>query len=120
MSERMERDNLKRETDNINAILRQLSWIKDFFMAQVDERSDPIWKQDVNALEAGICILNEIRDAGATTVTDAVTMVRRFGASQYPTYSDGVWHCPSCNGRIRKAGHSYCHRCGQKLAWKTN
>ncbi len=114
---------MKQESDNIDGILYQLSSIKDCSLDQAKaEADDPnsIWKQDVNALEAGICILSELQDTGATTVTDAVTMVRRFGVSQYPAFSGGVWHCPNCNSRIRKAGHSYCHRCGQKLVWKTN
>lgn len=118
----MERDNLKRETDNIDSILRQLSSIKDYSLDQAKaEADDPdsIWKQDINALEAGIRILSEVQDAGAATVTDAAAMVRRFGISQYTVYSDGVWHCPECNHRA-KPRYGFCHWCGQKLAWKTN
>lgn len=33
-----------------------------------------------------------------------------------PVYSDGVIHCPKCNGRIHTMW-SYCNKCGKKLSW---
>ena len=81
--------------------------------------------------KAAVNILYAISEEGAKTAEDALDIIHdyRLQAKQdaalrqkhavagKPFLKDGVWHCPDCNGRC-KPNHSFCHRCGKKLAWR--
>lgn len=81
--------------------------------------------------KVAVNILYAISEAGAKTAEDALDIIHdyRLQAKQDAALrqkhavagkaflKDGVWHCPDCNGRC-KPNHSFCHRCGKKLAWR--
>lgn len=80
---------------------------------------------------AAATILLAITKEGAKTSGEALDVLHDYHlqAKQYkalhskhevadmPFLKDGVWHCPSCNGRCRP-NNSFCHRCGKKLGWR--
>ena len=118
---------------SIDNILSQLSSLKDNSADNAKAQdADPIWQQDVDALEATIGIISALQDEGITDAEGVKDLIFDYNAlgKQYqdlarkhlkpatPVHKDGVWHCPECNART-SFNHSFCHKCGKKIGgWK--
>lgn len=113
---------------NIEAILMQLTSIKQNSQSFITKDSDPIWKKDVEALEWATAILSTLQDEGINDyegLKDAIfdfTLMRKEYQKMHlkhrkavkPIRKDGVAHCPDCNKRVHP-NHTYCHWCGKLL-----
>lgn len=128
MKER-ENESIAAKTMTADRILEQLSSLKDnsesFAKA---EDADPIWQEDIVALEAAISIISTLQDEGisdAETLKDLVfdynlatkqnkELHRKFEVNATVLSRDGVFYCPECNHRVAPR-HSFCHWCGKKL-----
>lgn len=117
---------------SIDNILDQLSDLKDNSAYESRTSDEPIWKQDVEALEAAISIISALQDEGISDaegvkdlIFDYASLIkqnkdfhRMYIKSAAPVRKDGVWHCPEYNART-SYNHSYCHKCGKKIGgWK--
>lgn len=85
---------------------------------------------DAEAMESAIKILAALVAEGYTTTDAALELFmdyrqlfkryqnlhKKFEIPAGPTRKDGVWHCPSCNGRVQ-INNTHCRRCGKKLRW---
>lgn len=97
-------------------------------------KSDPeneIWKTDIVACETAIRILAALAGEGCIDLDTTLDLLQDYNAiaKQYqtlhrkhetpgkPFLKDSVWHCPDCNRRV-SPNHSFCHRCGKRLAWR--
>lgn len=89
---------------NIEKIIFQLSSLKDNSQSFIGDQSDEIWKQDVEALEETIGILQFLFDDGISTTEtfyddqhdrklmqqDYKRMHEHFRAKAKPVHKDGV------------------------------
>lgn len=117
---------------SIDNILDQLSDLKDNSAYEARTSDEPIWKQDVEALEAAISIISALQDEGISDAEGVKDLIfdhaalgkqykdlhRKYIKAAAPVHKDGIWHCPECNART-SFNHSYCHRCGKRIGgWK--
>lgn len=113
-------------------VLVQLSSLKDNSASFAKEPgADPIWSDDIRALETVIELFSILEDEGITdaevlkdfihdydlTVKTNKEYNRKFGTPERAYPKDDVWHCPECNHRVQ-VNHSYCHWCGKRLFWR--
>lgn len=81
------------------------------------------------AIDAAEEVLNAVNAEGipdADELLDVLNDAKQLGLAYgqiaplhipgRPVYSDGVIHCPNCNGRVH-AMWSYCNKCGKRLSW---
>lgn len=118
-------------TMNTERILEQLSSLKDNSASFASAKdADPIWREDIAALEAAIAIIGTLQDECVTDAQALKDLIfdynlavkqnnenhRKFEIAAKPVKRDNVWHCPECNHRVAPR-HSFCHWCGKKLGW---
>lgn len=109
---------------DVGKIIEQMHTILKLHQeATLPNEPDSVWQKDVEALHETIAILSELQDAGINTLPALKRALQRlkfyklkFDVPTPARKSDGVLHCPQCNGRVQR-GHSFCHKCGKKLGW---
>ena len=110
-------------------ILQQLSSLKDNSESFSKEKdANPIWQDDVTALEAAISILSALQDEGINDAEETRDLVedykkqgqqiqrmhRKYEVPVKAIWRDSLWYCPECNHQTSMK-HTYCHWCGKKL-----
>ena len=105
----------------IEKIINQLYSLKENSQSFITKDSEPVWQEDVDALDRTIAILSALSESGVQSLGDLKAAIvahkemklKHCNAAR-PIPKDGVLHCPDCNKRVH-AGHSFCHRCGKRL-----
>lgn len=95
----------------ITDVLSQLESLRDnsadFARA---EDADPIWQQDIDALDETSRVLAALRAAGADTMQDAEAMARDYPALLRKCRARRIFQCPQCGYRATP-DHGYCTWC---------
>ncbi len=84
------------------------------------EDADPIWQQDIDALDETAGVLAALCAAGADTMQDAEAMARDYPALLRKCRARRIFHCPQCGYR-HAPDHGYCKWCGAYIGkvWDT-
>lgn len=120
---------------NLNEVIETLGFFREQSLEstkRLDETTGNVGTRDLNAeaLETAIKALAALVAEGYRTLDDALDLVfdyrslskqyqilhKKYEIPEAANHKDGVWHCPSCNGRVQR-NHTHCHRCGKKLRW---
>lgn len=76
------------------------------------EDADPIWEEDMRALQEAIDIIANYEKMSP----QYGEMTVHFKIPQKPVSRSGVWCCPACGKRVHYH-HTHCHWCGKKMGW---
>lgn len=116
-------------TMSMDRVLEQLSSLKDNSESFAsDKNADPIWQNNMIALETAISMISTLQDEGVCDAEALKDLIfdynlaakqnkenhRKFEVPAKAIRKDDVWHCPECNHRVAPK-HSFCHWCGKKL-----
>lgn len=98
---------------NYNEIMVQIESLQHHARhMRVKEPENPIWQQDVEALEEVKDMLHDYQQQGK----QLQMMIRKYEKPSKPIRSGrDLYICSECGHRVNPA-HSHCHRCGNMLA----
>lgn len=92
-------------------LIQQMESLKENSQSFITDDSDPVWREDVEALDEAMDII-----ADYEKVTKQLSMmIQKYEREKDPIDRGmGMYQCPDC-GCMTKLGDDHCRRCGRRL-----
>ena len=79
----------------------------------MEDNSESIWKEDMEALQEAIDIIYDYEKA----TEQAKELMQKYEVAELVIRHEmGIYVCPLC-GKMAREHYSHCHWCGKKLQW---